>query len=242
MKQDQIYSLPMQKVGDFEFDDQVAEVFPDMIGRSVPGYASLLSMIEQLSEKYAVPASNVYDLGCSLGAATFLMQARIPADCHIYAVDSSDAMISRLQLRLEQLVNRPGCEVIPVLQDIRETEIQCASFVVMNLTLQFIPAKDRDSLLNRIAAGMIPGAALILSEKIMVDDDDQQDLLTTLHHDFKKANGYSEMEISQKRTAIENRLFPETLDIHVTRLRNAGFHTVVPWFQCFNFVSLLAIR
>ena len=242
MNQDQIYSLPMSRVGDFEFDDQVADVFPDMIRRSVPGYGSLLSMIEQLSESYAVPGTNVYDLGCSLGAATFLMQKRVPADCRIVAVDNSEAMVTRLTSCLQQVTDSDKCHIEPLQADIRELDVTNASFVVLNLTLQFIPEPDRDKLLHRIAEGMLPGAALILSEKVLADDDDQQAVLTTLHHDFKKAHGYSDLEIAQKRTAIENRLFPETVDRHVQRLRDAGFTTVVPWFQCFTFASLLAIR
>ena len=242
MNQDQIYSLPMNRVGDFEFDDQVADVFPDMIRRSVPGYGSLLSMIEQLSATYAVPGTNIYDLGCSLGAATFLMQKKVPGDCQIVAVDDSKAMVTRLKSHLDQSADSEKCHIEPIQADIRELDITNASFVVLNLTLQFIPESDRDQVLRRIAEGMLPGAALILSEKVLADDADQQAVLTALHHDFKKANGYSDLEIAQKRTAIENRLFPETVDRHVHRLRSAGFTTVVPWFQCFTFASLLAIR
>jgi tRNA (cmo5U34)-methyltransferase len=241
MAEDRIYSLPMNRVGDFEFDDQVADVFPDMISRSVPGYASLLSMIEQLSGTYAVPDTHVYDLGCSLGAATFLMQKQVPESCSIYAVDNSEAMISRLQ---QQIENRPqeGGRIIPVLKDLRECEISNASFVVINLTLQFIPPEQRSTLLQRVADGMRPGAALVLSEKIRFEDPAQQELLTTLHHDFKRSHGYSDLEIAQKRTAIENRLKPETLAAHIERLQQVGFQLVVPWFQCFTFASILAIR
>jgi tRNA (cmo5U34)-methyltransferase len=66
--------------------------------------------------------------------------------------------------------------------------------------------------------------------------------MTDLHHAFKRANGYSELEVSQKRTALENVLVPETLDTHRARLREAGFGAVDAWFQCFNFASLLAFR
>lgn len=241
MNQDRIYSMPLNRVGDFEFDDSVADVFPDMISRSVPGYASMLSMIAQCAELYAVPGTNVYDLGCSLGAGTLLIRQHANAGCRICAVDNSEAMLTRLKQRLGQ--NADNGNVVDLQQaDIREVEVVNASLVVLNLTLQFLPPEERDSFISRIAAGTRDGGALVLSEKICFDDPAQQQLMTKLHHDFKRAHGYSDLEIAQKRTAIENRLLPETLDAHVSRLRAAGFRTVSPWFQCFNFASILAVK
>jgi tRNA (cmo5U34)-methyltransferase len=242
-EKDNIYSLPLSQVGSFEFDDQVVRVFPDMIARSVPGYGSILSVIEQLAARYVQPGTHVYDLGCSLGAATRLIQRKAPADCVIHAVDSSASMMTRLQ---ELLTNDPDstgrCEIRLEQADLRSIEVRNASLVVLNLTLQFVPLEQRTDVIRQICRGMLPGGALLLSEKICFDDPEQQRLMTDLHHDFKRANGYSDLEIAQKRTAIENRLIPEPLEDHLNRLRNAGFATVAPWFQCFNFVSILAVR
>jgi tRNA (cmo5U34)-methyltransferase len=246
MSRDRIYALPQHQIGNFEFDEQIVEVFPDMIARSVPGYASILSMIEQLTARFSRPNTHLYDLGCSLGAATLLMRQQASPTCTLHAVDSSPAMIARLQGQLNELEQAgtaiPACPVQLHLADIRDFPMQSASFVVLNLTLQFIPAADRTALLNAIAQALIPGGALLLSEKICFDNSTQQALLTELHHDFKRAHGYSDLEIAQKRTAIENRLIPETLEQHTSRLREVGFDVVAPWFQCFNFVSILAIR
>ncbi len=245
MSQDRIYALPQQQVGDFVFDDQVAEVFPDMIARSVPGYASVLAMIEQLTNRYARPGTNLYDLGCSLGAATLLMQAQAPSSCTIHAVDSSEAMVLRLREKLGQpsdTGNANTCSVVVHLADLQNFPLNNASFVVVNWTLQFIPAADRERVLQAVADALLPGCGLLLSEKICFDQPDQQSLLTELHHDFKRSHGYSDLEIAQKRTAIENRLIPETLPAHIQRLQQVGFRTVAPWFQCFNFVSVLAIK
>ena len=66
-------------------------------------------------------------------------------------------------------------------------------------------------------------------------------LLTDLHIAFKRANGYSELEIAQKRSAIENVMKPDSLEEHRERLLAAGFSKVVPWFQCLNFASLIAL-
>jgi tRNA (cmo5U34)-methyltransferase len=241
MARDDIYSLPLNQVGSFEFDEQVVRVFPDMIARSVPGYASILSMIEQLSSRFVKPGTTVWDLGCSLGAATRLIRRTAPRDCTIHAVDNSPAMIQRLQTILAELPDS-GCHVELHEADLREVNIVNASFVVLNLTLQFLPPSERTSVIENVYRGLLPGGALLLSEKICFDEATQQQLMTDLHHDFKRANGYSDLEVAQKRTAIENRLIPETLDTHIERLKIAGFITVAPWFQCFNFVSILAVR
>ncbi|RMF43138.1 MAG: carboxy-S-adenosyl-L-methionine synthase CmoA, partial [Planctomycetota bacterium] len=128
------------------------------------------------------------------------------------------------------------------LEDVRHTEITNASLVIMNLTLQFIPLEDRGDLIQRIHEGLLPGGALLLSEKVRFDDPATQYWMTELHHDFKRAQGYSDLEIAQKRQALENTLLPETVAAHQQRLINAGFAIAPVWFQCFNFVSLLAIK
>lgn len=240
MAKDTIYSAPLSQVGDFSFDDAVADVFPDMIRRSVPGYASMLSVIAQCAQRYSQPDSNVYDLGCSLGAATLLLQKHSPASSQIIAIDNSSAMVARLLKTIQAEDSKPIVEVREA--DIRDVDITDASLCVLNLTLQFLPPAERDSFVARVAAGTRPGGALVLSEKICFEDDAQQDLMTSLHHDFKRAHGYSDLEIAQKRTAIENRLIPETLATHVDRLKKAGYSTVTPWFQCFNFASIVAVR
>ncbi len=220
----------------------MVDVFPDMIARSVPGYASMLAMIEQLTERYATPGSHLYDLGCSLGAATRLIQAIAPPDCVVHAVDNSPAMVERLSDLLEESKSHQSCRVEIHLADICDIAIERASLIVLNFTLQFIPLSQRASLLENIFNGLDPGGALLLSEKICFENVHQQNLLTQLHQDFKRAHGYSDLEIAQKRTALENRLIPESMDEHCQRLAKVGFAQVVPWFQCFNFASILAVK
>jgi tRNA (cmo5U34)-methyltransferase len=238
---DTLFAAPLHRVADFEFDEDVVRVFPDMIARSVPGYSSILAVIEQLAGRCVQPGTHAWDLGCSLGAATRLIRRRSPPSATVHAVDNSVAMINRLQILIQDSWE-PGCPVEVHQADIRSLRIHSASFVVLNLTLQFIPPADRDRLLSDIASGMLPGGTLLLAEKICFDDPSSQTLLTDLHHDFKRAHGYTDLEIAQKRTSIENRLIPETLDAHIQRLRRAGFSSVVPWFQCFTFASVLAVR
>ena len=241
-KQDAIYAAPLNEIIDFKFDDRVAEVFPDMIQRSVPGYGMMISTIGIMAARYAQTNSRCYDLGCSLGAVSLAMRQRIcQPDCEIIAVDNSQAMIERGR----QLLDRDTTPTIPVKMicaDIQDVSIETASVVVLNFTLQFVPLAARLTLIKRIYHGLKPGGILILSEKIAFETPGAQQFHEGLHHDFKRANGYSDLEISQKRTALENVMIPERLTAHQQRLQEAGFNFSEVWFQCFNFISLVAIK
>lgn len=237
---DNIYA-DKQAVEDFSFDAKVVEVFPDMIQRSVPGYTTIVSTMGKLAGQYAQNNSNIYDLGCSLGAVTLTMRRNINKDnCQIIALDNSQPMVERCKLHLEGF--RSDIPVEVKLGDITQCEIKNASVVVLNFTLQFIPKEQRLTLLEQIYKGLKPGGILLLSEKIRGENEQTNELLIDLHHDFKRANGYSELEISQKRTAIENVMQPDTLSSHLTRLENIGFSQTQVWYQCFNFCSLIAIK
>ncbi len=238
--QDALYAQPLEAITDFVFDDSVVQVFQDMISRSVPGYSTLLSMIPVLMRSYAQPNSRCYDLGCSLGAVTLAMRHAIDAEgINIISVDNSEAMIERCREYIQADHAQVPVEVICA--DIRDIAINDASIVIMNFTLQFIARDDRLELLKKIYAGMRPGGILLVSEKICFAEAEQQ-WMTELHHEFKKANGYSELEISQKRTALDNVLIPESVADHQQRFRDAGFDQSMVWFQCFNFVSMLALK
>lgn len=228
--------------GDFVFDDKVAKVFEDMINRSVPGYSTIVAMIGVLAERYCQPGSTVYDLGSSLGGASLAVANAVShQDYRLIAVDNSPAMMRGLQQKLEQLDSKQvklecRCE------DIAETDISNASVVILNFTLQFIPLQQRDALIDKIFAGMRAGGILIVSEKIVFPNQKLNSLFIDLYHGFKETMGYSKMEISQKRTALENVLKPEALSTHRSRLERAGFQAIDVWFQCFNFASLVAFR
>ncbi|TAA47726.1 carboxy-S-adenosyl-L-methionine synthase CmoA [Corallincola spongiicola] len=238
---DTIFSHPLSNIGDFRFDEGVADVFSDMIQRSVPGYTNIISTIGELAKHYIQEQSQVYDLGCSLGAATLAMRRNISHQgVNMIAVDNSQAMIERCQRNLGAY--RSDVPVTVVLDDIREVAIENASMVVINFTLQFLPPDEREALLTKVYQGLKPGGLLVLSEKIRFDDQSVDNLLTELHHNFKRAHGYSELEISQKRTALENVMRTDTAQLHTERLNEIGFKHVATWFQCFNFTSLLAIK
>lgn len=238
---DRIYAEPRQHLVDFAFDEQVAQVFPDMIRRSVPGYETIISMLGVFARQYVTDNSNIYDLGCSLGAASLAVRRHVQASgCSLIAVDNSEAMVKHCR---ENMARDHSITSVDVrCEDIQDTAINNASLVTLNFTLQFVQPRERQALLRGIYEGLNPGGALILSEKIKFDDPTAQEQQMAWHHGFKRANGYSDLEISQKRQAIENVLLPDSADTHRERLQQLGFSRVEQWFQCFNFVSFVAVK
>lgn len=238
---DEIYRQTLNRVSDFVFDQSVVRVFPDMIQRSVPGYATIIQMIGLLAEQFAQPHSTCYDLGCSLGAAALAMSERIQhPSCNIIAIDNSEPMVTQCKVNVCKNTSPIAIEVLCA--NIEDIEIKQASMVVLNFTLQFIAPELRQHILSTIYDGLLPGGLLVLSEKIAFTDPRQQALNTHLHHTFKRNNGYSELEVSQKRSALENVLIPESIATHQHRLKTAGFSSADVWFQCFNFASILALK
>ena len=236
---DTLYQSMPAGAGSFRFDQRVVEVFADMIDRSVPGYSLIIPMIGQLARRYAQPGSVVHDLGCSLGAASLAMRhALVGEQVRIVATDSSLPMVERLRQHLQ--ADGPGVPVDVVHGDVRDTDFSGASLVVLNFTLQFIAPDERPLLLRRIADALPVGGALILSEKICFEDPQEQERQTDWHHDYKRYNGYTDLEIARKRTALEAVLLPETESRHIQRLQDSGFTRVTRWFQCFSFCSFLA--
>jgi tRNA (cmo5U34)-methyltransferase len=226
----------------FTFDEQVATVFDDMINRSVPGYSAIIDMVGQLAHRYCKNGSIIYDLGCSLGASSLSITRHIEHnDYEIIAIDSSEAMVTRLKADLQ---NQKGAtkQIKVKLEDIRESEIKSASMVILNFTLQFINVKDRDQLIKKISAGMRPGGLLIISEKVSFTSKEMNSLFIDLYHKFKEKQGYSELEISQKRDALENVLIPESLEKHYERLLAADFVLIETWLKYFNFASIIAFK
>jgi len=165
-------------------------------------------------------------------------------NCVIHAVDNSAAMIEKARsvIANESESFADGLPIELRCEDVMDIELQNASVVAMNFTLQFIAPEHRDRLMKRIADSLVPGGALILSEKVTFSDAVLSALHIDMYHKFKSANGYSDLEISQKRTALENVLVPDTLETHNSRLLEAGFSRCSVWFQCFNFVSMIAIK
>ena len=236
---DILYKHPVDTPSPFVFDEAVAQVFPDMVKRSVPGYSNVIAGTGLIAAEYAQADSNIYDLGCSVGASTFavLQHLRID-DFHVVAVDNSSHMIELCRHNISDSSNADKVEY--VCDNIQKININNASVVILNYTLQFIPPDERVNLLTNIYDGMNANAVLVLSEKLAFDTDAERQRQTALHEAFKRSQGYSELEISQKRAALEDVLTPESLSTHVSRLNKIGFQDTQLWFRSINFASIMA--
>ena len=226
-------------IADFQFDDDVVKVFDDMVRRSVPGYDSMIQMIGLIARMYGQDNTNYYDLGSSTGAITLSMALNNKSkNNQFFAIDSSKEMVEQCEKNLHNKVDN----LQAICDDINQVQIKSASIVVLNLTLQFIDVNLRSNLIKKIYDGLESGGILIISEKIHFEDAVMQNQITKLHMDFKKENGYSELEIANKRQAIENVLITETKEQHLNRLRDCGFVETSCFFQCLNFVSFLSVK
>ncbi len=238
---DRIYADKQVEVHDFVFDKKVTDVFADMIERSVPGYEALNQLLQVVARKFVTGDTCVYDLGCSLGTASLSVAKAVHArKVKIFAVDNSQAMIQHLAEKLEGLDVDP--RITPLCCDAAEMDIQNASLVILNYTLQFIDPVRRDALMAKIYSGLREGAALLLSEKVVHEDTDEELFMQNLHESYKHAHEYSDLEISQKREALENVLIRETYAQHLARLHQAGFSKVYVLMKYLNFISYIAIK
>jgi len=240
-KVDKIYARKRSHVVDFVFDEKVANVFPDMIRRSVPGYEAVISLLGVIAEQYVVSNSNVYDLGCSLGASLFSVYSRLPeVPVNYIGVDSSEDMLTHCRHTLVDTIPQERLSLIH--REAQQVEIGHASLVMMNFTLQFLPVSERPEMIRRIFNGLLPGGALVVSEKLAFEDEQEKNQFRSLHEQFKSSNGYSDLEISQKRTALEDVMRLDHHRAHESRLKAAGFSSVITWFQCMGFCSYLAVK
>ncbi|VFP80601.1 carboxy-S-adenosyl-L-methionine synthase CmoA [Candidatus Erwinia haradaeae] len=241
-KFDILLSKPIVEMDPWTFNHAVAAVFPDMMKRSVPGYRYLLSMIGRLANRYVENSTQVYDLGCSTGAVTIEIEKNIHGrGCKIIAVDNSEAMIQCCRIDTQTFCStETKIEIIE--DDLQNIEIYNASLVVLNFTLQFYPREARQNLLNAIWSGLNPYGMLVLSEKFSFSDIKIDHILSDMHYDFKRMNGYSDLEIYQKRCMLDQVMLTESLSTHIQRLKSAGFQHNTLWFQYFNFGSILALK
>ena len=240
-KKDTLFSLPIDELVDFSFDEKTVSVFPDMINRSVPGYSLMQSLTGLVASARVTPGSRVYDLGCSLGASSIAVLNSVEhRDYELILVDQSEPMILHCQQILESLQH--DLDVRFLMRDIRDVEIENASLVLLNLVLQFLPLQQRQSCITDIYNGLAKNGALLISEKIQTDTQADQTVVDQLYLDFKKRSGYSDLEISQKRKALEKVMRPESIDEHRLRLEKAGFSKILTLMQALNFVTLLAIK
>jgi len=240
-KKDKIFAKKM-KIQDFNFDNKVANVFDEMLERSVPFYAETQRMIGKLVEKFAQDGTNIYDLGCSTGTTMLNIAPRIKTkDIKIIGIDNSIPMLERAKEKLKKKGVRDRCEL--KCADLNQPLfLNNPSVVILVLTLQFIRPIQREALIKQIYDQLIANGCIIAVEKILANDSMTNRLFIDLYYDYKKSRGYSQLEIAQKREALENILIPYRIDENIMLLRRSGFPIVDTFFQWHNFAGFLGIK
>lgn len=240
MEKDQVYAQNIQEIPPFTFNQEVADVFDDMLLRSIPFYQQSHDLLINILTKRYQENSLIYDLGCSTGTTLQLvLRALQNKNPRAIGIDESGAMLEKAGQKFssEQRKRIQLC-----LADIEEIELQPAGVIIMNYTLQFLPRHALKPLLKKIHDALIPGGIFFLSEKLSHPHRDMEELKTDLYYDFKRKNGYSELEISQKREALENVLFPLTDKEHLDNLADSGFTQYDQIFKWVNFSCFLGIK
>lgn len=241
MKKDRLYSQKAKKIADFNFGKDTAKVFDDMLGRSIPLYPELQRMIAEIANEFAIPGTNIYDLGCSTGVTLSNLHRAIQKKVHFIGFDYSHAMLHLCKTNISKLKDPRKCDLICA--DLNQgAKIRNASVVVLNLTLQFVRPLCRDRLIHDIYSGLKKNGCLICIEKVLGNDTLFNRTFIKFYYDMKKRNGYTEMEIAQKREALENVLIPYRVDENAALLKKNGFQQVDVFYKWYNFCGLLGVK
>ena len=241
MPKDEVFREEIEQVSDFRFGANVASVFDDMVNRSVPYYGEIQRMMAELAADHAREGTFVYDLGCSTGTTMIGMDTMVEKSIKFIGVDDSQEMLNKCKAKFDEIkFNRPyelRCA------DLGEgVKIENASVVVLCLTLQFVRPIYRERLLQDIVKGLNPSGVLILVEKILAEESDFDRDFINYYYNYKRRNQYSELEIAQKREALENVLVPYKLSENITLLRDQGFASCEVFFKWYNFAALIAVK
>ncbi len=239
MSKDTIYKQAAQG-NDFIFNNQVADVFDDMVNRSVPLYNTVIDAVVRLLATRQQTRATVYDLGCSTGTTLLEIDRRIAGqEITLIGIDSSPAMLDTARRKVAmfsgagRIIFREG--------DITVAPLPGADIIICNYALQFIRPVIRQSLVSRLYDELSAGGMLIITEKVLAAGTLGRRFID-IHHEFKREQGYSELEISRKREALENILVPFTVTENIEILRQAGFTEVEIFSKWFNFASFVAVK
>ncbi len=239
MEKDEVFADAYTKPSDFKFSSKVAGVFDDMVNRSVPYYEEMQRMIAELAADHATEGSSVYDLGCSTGTTLINMDQKVPVSIPFIGIDDSKDMLDKCRAKLNTLGIKRQIDLITADLN-KDLAMENASVVVLCLTLQFVRPMNREHLLKKIFSGLNTDGSLILVEKILAEDSRFNRDFIKYYYDMKRRHHYSELEISQKREALENVLIPYKLSENITLLRDIGFEHYEIFFKWYNFVAIIA--
>lgn len=241
MKKDKLFRKKRSRLGDFNFGKETAKVFDDMLERSVPLYNELQRMMGEIAGEFAQENTNVYDLGCSTGITLWTINNNIDKKVKLIGVDYSKDMLSKCRERFAHHKINKSLKLMHA--DLNKPfKISKASVVVLNLTLQFVRPLYRDNLITSIYNGLVDKGCLILVEKVLGNDTNFNRLFIKFYYNMKRRQGYSEMEIAQKREALENVLIPYRLDENKRLLMKNGFKEVDVFYKWYNFCGMVAMK
>jgi tRNA (cmo5U34)-methyltransferase len=238
---DKVFDAPKQ-VSDFKFNDEVASVFDDMVSRSVPFYGEMQRMTAELARDFVQDNSNVYDIGCSTGTTIELLDKALgDRRVNFVGIDNSQEMLDKAGQKLKTIGMNNSYNL--VFGDAHQgLDIQDASLVTMILTLQFMRPLYRERVIQNIYNGLTDNGALIIFEKVTSRDSVFNRLFIDHYYDYKRRKGYSDMEISQKREALENVLIPYRMEENFALLESCGFKCMEVFFRWYNFCGIIAIK
>lgn len=226
---------------DFKFDGKTAAVFDDMVSRSVPFYEEIQRMTCELSAEFALPGTNLYDLGCATGTSFMMLDGMVDPGVRFVGIDNSADMLAKAKSKMDALPSGRDYDLVEA--DLHDRfDMENASVVLLVLTLQFVRPLCRDKLARRIADAMPENGALILVEKLTSSHTLLNRLFIKYYYDYKKRNGYSEVEIAQKREALENVLIPYRPEENSQMLKEAGFRHCEEFFRWYNFSGMVAVK
>jgi len=240
---DRVYSIPLNEISDFKFDKAVSDVFDDMAIRSIPFYKEVQRMTAELILEFYQENRVIYDLGSSLGEVAQSLSIFFNKKPFRYiGIDNSEEMVKKAQSIQEHFVKKKNHSISFKASDIVKEKYENTGVFILNYTLQFIHSTKRVNFLKKLYNSLLPGGILILSEKVIEKNQSNSELFHKLYYSFKKRNGYSDLEISQKREALDNVLVPSTLEKNQRLLLEAGFNSADVFFKWYNFSSLIAIK
>jgi tRNA (cmo5U34)-methyltransferase len=244
MGKDEVFSGSPARASDFEFNKEVADVFEDMLARSVPFYHEQQALIEQIARKFYIPGTRVYDLGCSTGLPLIMLAKSLGPDVSLVGYDYSQPMLDKAHSHLAEagLADQIELRRADFNRDLSGTDLTNASVVIVCWTLQFVRPLWRDSFIKWIHQGMVNGGVLICMEKILTESSEMNRYFIDFYYEHKAQHGYSQEEIMRKREALENVLIPYRTDENIKLFRRAGFNTVETCFQWFNFAGYLCVH
>ena len=105
MKKDKVFAKELDSIKSFEFNREVAEVFDDMVSRSVPFYDEIHRIILDLVDR-SYNGGPIYDLGCSTGTTISIIDQHLKKKGRkspdYIGIDNSSPMLEKCAQKLKE--------------------------------------------------------------------------------------------------------------------------------------------